>query len=93
MKVLRNLAYGPHGERNHLDLYLPDGGGGEAMFVPLDGAGHGYINPTDGPHAGTVWAQIMAVLDTHLPRSRCCPPSSSQVGGSRSAGGGPPSAG
>jgi acetyl esterase/lipase len=40
MRVIKDIPYGPHGERNLLDLYLPEGGRGlRAMVVGIHGGG------------------------------------------------------
>ena len=40
MKVLEDVSYGPHGERNRLDLYLPDRvGEARPVVVCIHGGG------------------------------------------------------
>ena len=40
MRVIKDLSYGPHGMRNLLDLYLPEGRGGPwPMAVGIHGGG------------------------------------------------------
>ena len=77
VKVTRDVKYGPH-ERNTLDLFVPEGGSGRAIFMFVHGGGfvRGNKRTPDSPFAfRTRSARLMAtdaVAENEWTRSMCC---------------------